>query len=61
MFLIFNFGLVCRTWLNWRPGGVLRWKVETVVWEGSGVVCGKLTPLRLYNTLFFIKKENSRN
>jgi hypothetical protein len=29
-----NFGLVGRTWLNWRPGGALRWKVETVGWEG---------------------------
>jgi hypothetical protein len=24
-----HFGLVDRTWLNWRPGGALRWKVET--------------------------------
>jgi hypothetical protein len=24
-----NFGLVDRTWLNWRLGGALRWKVET--------------------------------
>jgi hypothetical protein len=23
-----NFGLVGRTWLNWRPGGTLMWKVE---------------------------------
>jgi hypothetical protein len=29
-----NFGLVGRTWLNWRPNGTLRWKVETVGWEG---------------------------
>jgi hypothetical protein len=33
-----NFGLVGRTWLNWRPGGTLRWKVKTVGWEGQGVV-----------------------
>jgi hypothetical protein len=24
-----NFGLVGRTWLNWRLDGALRWKVET--------------------------------
>jgi hypothetical protein len=23
-----NFGLDGRTWLNWRPGGALWWKVE---------------------------------
>ncbi len=23
-----NFDLVDRTWLNWRPGGTLRWKVR---------------------------------
>jgi hypothetical protein len=32
-----NFGLVDRTWLNWRPGGALRWKVETAGWDGRGV------------------------
>jgi hypothetical protein len=29
-----NFGLVGRTWVNWRPDGTLRWKVEIVGWEG---------------------------
>jgi hypothetical protein len=42
-----NFGLVGSTWLNWRPGGALRWKVEIVGWEGRRVVCGKPTPPRL--------------
>jgi hypothetical protein len=42
-----NFGLVGKTWLNWRPGGTLRWKVETIGWEGRGVVCRKMTPPRL--------------
>jgi hypothetical protein len=42
-----NFGLAGRNWLKWRPGGALRWKVETVGWEGQRVVCGKSTPLRL--------------
>jgi hypothetical protein len=23
-----HFGLADGTWLNWRPGGALRWKVE---------------------------------
>jgi hypothetical protein len=32
-----NFGLVVKTWLNWRPGEALRWKGETVGWEGRGV------------------------
>jgi hypothetical protein len=36
-----HFGLVDRTWLNWRPGGALRWKMETAGWEGQGVVCDK--------------------
>jgi hypothetical protein len=30
--------------VNWRPGGALRWKVETAGWEGPGVVCGKPAP-----------------
>jgi hypothetical protein len=42
-----NFGLVGRTWLNWRPGEALRWKVETAGWEGQRVVCKKLEPPRL--------------
>jgi hypothetical protein len=32
-----NFGLIGRTWLNWRLGRALRWKVETTGWEGWGV------------------------
>jgi hypothetical protein len=32
---------------NLRPGGTLRWKVETVSWEGQGVVFGKLAPPKL--------------
>jgi hypothetical protein len=36
-----------KLWLNWRPGSALRRKVETVDWEGRGVVCGKPTPPRL--------------
>jgi hypothetical protein len=42
-----NFGLIDRTWLNWRPGEALRWKVETAGWEGRGVVCEKPAPPRL--------------
>jgi hypothetical protein len=34
-----NFSLVDRTWLNCRPDGALRCKVETVGLEGRGVVC----------------------
>jgi hypothetical protein len=34
-----NFGLIVRTWLNWRSGGALMWKVEAIGWEGQGVVC----------------------
>jgi hypothetical protein len=33
--------LIGALWLNWRPGGTLRSKWETVGWEGRGVVCGK--------------------
>jgi hypothetical protein len=36
-----------RTWLNWRSGGALRWKVETVGQEGRRVVCRKPAPPRL--------------
>jgi hypothetical protein len=46
-FLKLNYGLSGRFWLNWRPGGTLRWKVETVGWKDRGVICGKPTPLRL--------------
>jgi hypothetical protein len=42
-----NLGLVGRTCLNWRPGGALRGKVETIGWEGRRVVCGKSAPSRL--------------
>jgi hypothetical protein len=42
-----NFGLVGRTWLNWRPSGALRWKVKIIGWEGQEVVCGKSAPPRL--------------
>jgi hypothetical protein len=46
-FLNLNLGFFGILWLNWRPGGALRWKVETVSWEGQGVVCGKPAPLSL--------------
>jgi hypothetical protein len=36
-----------KTWLNWRSGGALRWKGETISWEGRGVICGKPAPSRL--------------
>jgi hypothetical protein len=42
-----NFDLIDGLWLNWRPGGVLRWKVKTVSWEGRGMVCGKSSPSRM--------------
>jgi hypothetical protein len=42
-----NLGLVGRFWLNWRPGGALRWKGETVSSESQGVVCGKPAQSRL--------------
>jgi hypothetical protein len=42
-----NLGLVGRTWLNWRLGRALRWKVETISWKGRRVVCGKPAPLSL--------------
>jgi hypothetical protein len=25
-----NLGLIGDLWLNWKPGGALRWKVETI-------------------------------
>jgi hypothetical protein len=42
-----HFGTFGKFWLNWRLGEVLRWKVETIGWEGQGVVCQKLAPPRL--------------
>jgi hypothetical protein len=42
-----HLGLVDKVWLNWRPGGALRWKGETTGWEGQEVVCGKPIPPRL--------------
>jgi hypothetical protein len=41
------FGIVDGTWLNWRPGGALRWKAKTAGWEGRGVVHAKPAPSRL--------------
>jgi hypothetical protein len=38
-----NFVIFGSSWLNWRPSGALRWKVEIVGWKGRGVVCGKPT------------------
>jgi hypothetical protein len=39
-----NFGLVVKTWLNWRQSGSLRWKGEIAGWEGRRVVRGKPAP-----------------
>jgi hypothetical protein len=33
---------------GWRSDGALRWKVETISWEGREVVCGKSAPSKLY-------------
>jgi hypothetical protein len=41
-----------KSWLNWRPGRVRRWKGETVNWEGRGVICGNPVPSRLYPRLY---------
>jgi hypothetical protein len=46
-YLNLNFGLIDGLLLNWRPGGALRWQVETAGWEGRGVVCRKPIPPRL--------------
>jgi hypothetical protein len=32
-----NFSLFGSSWLNWRPGGAPRWKVEATGWEGRYV------------------------
>jgi hypothetical protein len=42
-----NSGISGRNWLNWRPGGSLRWIVETACLKGWGVVCEKPAPPRL--------------
>jgi hypothetical protein len=42
-----NIDLIDGLWLNWRPGGAIRWKVKTVSWKGRGVVCEKPSPSRL--------------
>jgi hypothetical protein len=52
-----NFGLIGRTWLNWRPGGALRWKVGTVSWEGRRVVYSKLAPTRLQPPPMSVKDQ----
>jgi hypothetical protein len=36
-FLILNFGSSGRILFNWRSGGALRWKVETIGWKGRVV------------------------
>jgi hypothetical protein len=50
-----NFGIFGRIGLNWRPDEALRWKVETVGWEGRGVVRGKPAPPRLYPSSVSVK------
>jgi hypothetical protein len=42
-----NFGTFGISCIHWRPGGPLRWKVETIGWEGQVVVRGKPAPPRL--------------
>jgi hypothetical protein len=42
---------------NLRPGGALRWKVETIGWEGQRVVCGKPVPSMLYLLPMSIKDQ----
>jgi hypothetical protein len=42
-----KFRIFDRSWLNWRLGETLRWKVKTVGWKDGGVVCRKLAPSRL--------------
>jgi hypothetical protein len=42
-----KFGLMNSSWLNWRPGGALRWKGEIAGWEGRGVICRKSVSPRL--------------
>jgi hypothetical protein len=39
--------LVGPLWLNRRPSEALRWKGETVGWEGRGMVCRKPAPSKL--------------
>jgi hypothetical protein len=43
-FLKLNFRVFGSSWLNWRQGEALRWKVEIASWEGCGVACGKPAP-----------------
>jgi hypothetical protein len=42
-----NFGLVIKTWLNWRPSGVIRGKWRQLVGKVGECVCGKMAPQRL--------------
>jgi hypothetical protein len=50
------FSSVGNCWMiKLRPGGALRWKVETASWEGHGVWCGKSVPLRFYPSPVSIK------
>jgi hypothetical protein len=42
------FSSIYNYWMdNLRPGGALRFKVETIGWKGRGMVCGKMAPPRL--------------
>jgi hypothetical protein len=42
-----NFGLVVKTWLNWRPDEAIREKERQLVGKVGEWVCGKSAPLRL--------------
>jgi hypothetical protein len=39
-----HFGLVIKTWLNWRPGGATRGKGRQQVGKVGAWVCDKLAP-----------------
>jgi hypothetical protein len=41
---------LCWDWITWDQVGPLGGKRRTIGWEGQGVICGKLAPLRLYVT-----------
>jgi hypothetical protein len=42
-----NFSLVGKTWLNWRPGGALRWKEEDRRMERSESCMWKVSTFKV--------------
>jgi hypothetical protein len=52
-----NFGLVVKTWSNWRLGGAIRGKWRQLIGKVGEWVCGKPAPPMLYPRLCWLRTD----